>query len=106
MVPVFYNSICCLQQDSRRGFMGVAEDDPPPYGKSVSQKEEDNDENLYGTEEELYAGILESLAERYLKDRYALCLEIRHENQVVYTFPKIVCPGLIVEQLKLSTRKL
>jgi hypothetical protein len=104
MVPASYNSVC-RQQDLRRGFVGVAEDDPPPYGKSISQTEEDDDEGLYGTEEELYAGILESLAERYLKDRYSLCLEIRHEDQVVYTFPKIVCPRLIVEQLKLGTGK-
>jgi hypothetical protein len=104
MEPVSYNSIC-RQQDSRRGFVGLAEDDPPPYGKSISQSEEDNDKSLFGTEEDLYAGILESLADRYLKDRYSLCLEIRHEDQVVYTFPKIVCPRLIVEQLKLSTRK-
>jgi hypothetical protein len=105
MVPVSYNSIC-RQQDSRREFVGVAEDAPPPYGKHVFQSEEDDDEGLFGTEGELYAGILESLADRYLKDRYSLCLEIRHEDKVVYTFPKIVCPRLIVEQLKLSTRDL
>jgi hypothetical protein len=87
-----------------RGFCGVAEDDPPPYGNSPPI--DDAEKGFYGTEEELYAGILELLADRYLKDRYSLCLEIRHEDQVVYTFPKIVCPRLIVEQLKLSTRKL
>ena len=88
----------------KKGFMGVAEDDPPPYGKSDSQIDDD-EEALFGTEEELYAGILESLADRYLKDRYSLCLEIRHEDQVVYSFPRIACPRLIVEQLKLDSRK-
>ena len=101
MVPVSYNSVC-RQHDSRRCFCGVAEDDPPPYGKSISKTEEDDDENLYGTEEELYAGILELLADRYLKDRYSLCLEIRHEDQVVYTFPKIVCPGLMANVFTMS----
>lgn len=105
MVPVFYNSVC-HEQDSRRGFVGVAEDEPPPYGKSIFQTEEDDDEGLFGTEEKLYAGILESLADHYLKERYSLCLEIRHEDQVVYTFPRIACPHLIIEQLKLSSRKL
>jgi hypothetical protein len=102
-MPVSYAEIC-EGYEMNRGFCKVAEDDPQPYG-SNSQNDED-EESLFGTEEELYAGILESLADRYLKDRYSLCLEIRHEDQVVYTFPKIVCPRLIVEQLKLSTRKL
>ena len=93
-MPVSYAEICEASEMSRR-FCGVAEAEPPPYGKSISQTEEDDEEGLFGTEEELYAGILESLAARYLKDRYALCLEIRHEDQVVYTFPRIVCPRLI-----------
>jgi hypothetical protein len=105
MVSVSYNSIC-RQQDSRREFVGVAEDDPPPYGKDVSQSEEDEEGCLFGTEEELYAGILESLADRYLKDRYSICVDIKHADQVVYSFPRIACPRLIVEQLKLSTRDL
>jgi hypothetical protein len=105
MMPVSYAEVC-EAFELRNGFCGVAEDAPPPYGKEVSQSEEEDAEGLFGTEEELYAGILESLADRYLKDRYSLCLEIRHEDQVVYTFPKIVCPRLIVEQLKLSTRDL
>ena len=103
-MPVSYAEICEASESSR-GFCGVAEDEPPPYGKRTSQSEDD-DEYLFGTEEELYAGILESLAERYLKDRYSFCLEIRREDQVVYTFPKLACPRLIVEQLKLSSRKL
>jgi hypothetical protein len=104
MMPVSYAEVC-EAFELRNEFCGVAEDDPPAYGKDVSQSEEDEEGCLFGTEEELYTGILESLADRYLKDRYSLCLEIRHEDQVVYTFPKIVCPRLIVEQLKLSTRK-
>jgi hypothetical protein len=89
---------------SKRGFIGVAEDDPPPYGKSISQIDDD-EECLFGTEEELYAGILESLADRYLKDRYSICVDIKYEDRVVYSFPQIACPRLIVEQLKLTTGK-
>ncbi len=92
-MPVSYAEIC-EEYETRRGFCGVAEDEPPLYGKIPTI--DDDEKGLYGTEEELYAGILDSLAERYLKDRYSLCLEIRHEDKVVYTFPKIACPRLIV----------
>jgi hypothetical protein len=105
MMPVSYAEVC-EAFELRNEFCGVAEDDPPPYGKDVSQSEEDDDEGLFGTEEELYAGILESLADRYLKDRYSICVNIKHADQVVYSFPRIACPRLIVEQLKLSTRDL
>jgi hypothetical protein len=105
MMPVSYAEVC-RAFELRNGVCGVAEEDPPPYEKDISQSKEDDAEGLFGTEEELYSEILESLADRYLKDRYSLCLEIRHKDQVVYTFPKIACPRLIVEQLKLATRKL
>ena len=102
-MPVSYAEVF-EAYESKMGFCGVAEDEPSPYGKSVSQIDDD-EEGLYGTEEELYAGILESLAERYLKDRYSICVDIKHNDQVVYSFPRIACPRLFVEQLKLSTGK-
>jgi hypothetical protein len=101
MVPVSYNSIC-RQQDSRRGFVGVAEDGPPPYGKRICQTEEDDDEGLYGTEEELYEGILSLLSDEYLEERYSLCLEIRDGDRVVHSFSKVACPELILKQLQLK----
>ena len=64
---------------------------------------ENDDESLYGTEEELYRGILSKLSEEYLQERYSLCLEIRDGDQVVHAFPKVICPELILRQLQLKS---
>ena len=84
-------------------FSGIAENGTPPYGK---KDPEDEEEELYGTEEALYEEMLQHLEDKYLQDRFSMCLEIRDGNRVVYVFPKIACPELIVEQLRIKTRKL
>lgn len=86
-------------------FSGIAENDPPPYG-AKSLKSNDDEEGLFGTEESLYEEILQLLEDKYLEDRFAMCLEIRDGAQVVYAFPKIVCPELFIERLKIKARKL
>ena len=79
---------------------GVAEPEEP-YGKK--QKALTDEEELYGTGEELYAEILEYLGQEYLKEKYSLCLQIRDETGgVVYEFPKVVCPELFLKQLKVK----
>jgi hypothetical protein len=86
-------------------FSGVAENAPPPYGKKAPKKDED-DESLYGTEEDLYTEVLQLLEAKYLEDRFSVCIEIRDGDRVVYAFPKIACPELFLERLKIETRKL
>ena len=89
-----------IQQQTR--FCGVAENDPPSYGKKADEGEED----LYSTEEDLYVEVLQLLEAKYLNDRYSMCIEIRDGDRVVYAFPKIACPELFLERLKIETRKL
>jgi hypothetical protein len=86
-------------------FSGVAENDPPSYG-SKSSKKDDEEEDLYGTEESLYEEVLLLLEDKYLEDRFSVCLEIREGDRVIYAFPKIACPKLFIEQLKIKARKL
>lgn len=102
-MPVSYAEICRASESSR-GFCGVAEDEPPPYGKSPQT--EDDDEGLYGTEEDLYVEVLLLLEAKYLEDRYSMCIEIRDGDRVVYAFPKIACPKLFLEKLRTEARKL
>jgi hypothetical protein len=102
MMPVSYAEVC-ESYDAKMGFCSVAEDESPPYGKRGFHSDEE--ESLIGTAEELYGGILESLVDRYLKDRYTICVQIKHNEQTVYSLPRIACPRLIIEQLKLDPRK-
>jgi hypothetical protein len=105
MGPVSYNSIC-RQHDSSRGFCGVAEDEPPPYGNTPPTETDEDEESLYGTEEDLYVEVLQLLEAKYLDDRYSMCIEIRDGDRVVYAFPKIACPELFLEKLRTEARKL
>ena len=89
-----------IQQSSR--FSGVAESDSPPYGKKPSK----DGESLYGTEESFYEEILQLLEDKYLEERFAICIEVRKGDEVVYKFPKIACPELFLEGLKIGARKL
>lgn len=100
MQPVSYDQ--AVHQPTQ--FSGVAENDPPPYGAKPSKK--DDDENLYGTKESLYEEVLQVLEDKYLEDRFSMCLEIREGDRVVYAFPKIACPELFIERLKINARKL
>jgi hypothetical protein len=99
-MPVSYAEVC-EAYESKRGFYRVAEDDPPPYGKI-----DDDDEGLYGTGEDLYAEVLQLLEVKYLEDRFSVCIEIRDGDRVVYSFPKLACPELFIERLRIDTRKL
>ena len=73
------------EQESRRGFRGVRED-----------------EGLYGTEGQLYEDLLEHLRKEFLQDKYSLCLQVRgKDDEVIYEFPRIACPELFLEQLKI-----
>ena len=73
------------EQEAKRGFCGVRED-----------------EHLYGTEEQLYEDLLKHLSRRFLQEKYSLCLQIRDgDGVVVYEFPKVACPELFLEQLKI-----
>jgi hypothetical protein len=65
-------------------FRGVSENDPPPYGTKSRKKDEDNDEDLYGTEEDLYEEVLQLLEVKYLEDRFSVCIEICDGDRVVY----------------------
>jgi hypothetical protein len=103
-----YPTTCLRESEEfrrKKGFVGVAEDDPPRYGKSVP-KTDDDDESLYGTEEDLYAEVLQLLEAKYLEDRFSICIEIRDGDRMVYAFPKLACPELFIERLKIDTRKL
>ena len=94
MERVLYDSVVW-----ERGFCGVRED-KEPYGRRQDVLTEE--EELYGTEEQLYADILAHLSKEYLLEKYSLCLQIRDgDDGVVYEFPRVACPGLILEQLKL-----
>jgi hypothetical protein len=84
MTAVLYKTL--FQEE--RPFSGVAEND---------------DESYYGSEEELYQGILSKLSEEYLQERYSLCLEIRDGDRVLHAFPKVACPELILQQLQLKS---
>ena len=74
------------EQESRRGFCGVREDG-----------------SLYGTSEQLYEDLLELLQREFLKEKYSLCLQVRgkDDDEVVYEFPRVACPELFLEQLKI-----
>jgi hypothetical protein len=101
-MPVSYAEIC-RASESHRGFCGVAEDESSQY-RNIPQLEDD--EALYGTEEDLYVEVLQLLEAKYLDDRYSMCIEIRDGDRVVYAFPKIACPELFLEKLKTEARKL
>jgi hypothetical protein len=101
-MPVLYAEIC-KASESNRGFCGVAEDDSSKYGNSPQPED---DEALYGTEEDLYVEVLQLLEAKYLDDRYSMCIEIRDGDRVVYAFPKIACPELFLEKLRTEARKL
>jgi len=88
-MPVSYAEVC-EAYEAKKEFCGVAEDD----------------ESLYGTEEDLYAEVLQLLEVKYLEDRFSMCIEIRDGDRVVYAFPKLACPELFIERLKIDTRKL
>jgi hypothetical protein len=103
-MPVSYAEVC-EAYESTRGFCGIAEDEPPPYGKSCPQTDDD-DESLYGTEEDLYTEVLQLLEAKYLEDRFSICIEIRDGDRVVYAFPKLACPELFLEKLRTEARKL
>lgn len=90
----------------RSQFSGVAENDPPPYGAKSRKKEDDGEDDLYGTEEDLYQEVLQLLEVKYLEDRFSVCIEIRDGDRVVYAFPKLACPELFIERLKIEIRKL
>jgi hypothetical protein len=84
MQAVSYLKIC-EEHEARRGFCGVRED-----------------EHLYGTENQLYDDLLNHLSKEFLKEKYSLCLQVRDKNDVlVYEFPKVACPELFLEQLKI-----
>jgi hypothetical protein len=100
MQPAFYDQ--AIHQPTE--FSGVAENDTPPYGAKSPKK--DDEEDLYGTEESLYEEVLELLEDKYLEDRFSICIEIRDGDRVVYALPKIACPELFIERLKINTRKL
>lgn len=80
-------------------FIGVAENAPPPYGGKPRKKEDDDAEDIY-------AEVLQLLEAKYLEDRFSVCIEIRDGDRVVYAFPKLACPELFIERLKIDTRKL
>jgi hypothetical protein len=63
----------------------------------------DDNEGIYGTEEELYEGMLDTLRRELFKDKYTLCLQIRGKSrdEVIYEFPRVVCPELFLEQLRI-----
>ena len=73
-----------------RGFCGV--------------RENDDDEHLYGTPEQLYEELLDYLRKEFLEDKYSLCLQVRDKDSddVIYEFPRVPCPELFLEQLKLK----
>jgi len=102
MQPVSYDQP--IHQPTQ--FSGVAENDPPPYGAKPPKTSDNEDEDLFGTEESLYEEVLRHLEDKYLEDRFAMCLEIREGDRVVYTFPKVACPELFIERLKINARKL
>jgi hypothetical protein len=84
MQAVSYLSIC-EEHEARRRFSGVRED-----------------EGLYGTSEQLYEDLLNNLSNQFLKEKYSLCLQVRDKNDaVVYEFPRVACPELFLEQLKI-----
>ena len=41
------------------------------------------------------------MSKEFLKERYALCLQLKKDDEVVYEFPKVPCPALFLEQLKI-----
>ena len=102
MQAVCYDRV--FEQPSQ--FIGVAENEPPPYGSKPPKKSDDEDEDLFGTEEDLYAEVLQLLEVKYLEDRFSVCIEIRDGDRVIYAFPKLACPELFLERLKIETRKL
>ena len=48
-----------------------------------------------------YEALLDMMSKEFLKDRYALCLQLKRDDEVVYEFPKVPCPALFLEQLKI-----
>ena len=87
-----YEPVCFSEM-----FCGVCEDEES-YGSKKLLCEEDE---LYTEQGELYEDMLEHLCKEFLKDKYSLCLQIRDGDRVVYEFPKIPCPGLFLEQLRI-----
>jgi hypothetical protein len=41
-----------------------------------------------------------------VRTEIAICIEVRKGDEVVYKFPKIACPKLFLEGLKIGARKL
>ena len=72
------------EEESRRGFSGVCEDG--------------------GDYEEKYEHLLGYLRKEFFADKYTLCLQIRDkvDDSVVYEFPRVVCPELFLEQLRIE----
>lgn len=56
----------------------------------------------YSTEAKLYEDLLDALAKELFKDKFALCLQIRDGQKVLYEFPKVPCPALFLEQLRIK----
>lgn len=48
-----------------------------------------------------YEALLDMMSKEFLKERYALCLQLKKDDEVVYEFPKVPCPALFLEQLKI-----
>ncbi|MBN2527443.1 MAG: hypothetical protein JXR76_13705 [Deltaproteobacteria bacterium] len=48
-----------------------------------------------------YEALLDLMSKEFFKEKYALCLQITKGDEVVHEFPKVPCPALFLEQLKI-----
>ena len=71
-------------------------------GRVFSGVREDDGE--YGKGGELYEELLEYLRKEFFQDKYSLCLQVRgiEDDEVLYEFPRVVCPELFLEQLRIK----
>jgi hypothetical protein len=48
-----------------------------------------------------YEALLDMMSKEFLKDRYALCLQLKKDDEMAYEFTKVPCLALFLEQLKI-----
>lgn len=49
-----------------------------------------------------YEALLDMMSKEFLREKYALCLRLQKDEEVIYEFPKVPCPALFLEQLKIG----
>lgn len=64
-------------------------------------KIKEDSEEYASTEGQLYEDLLEALSLEFFKEKFTLCLQLKKDEHVIYEFPKVPCPALFLEQLRI-----